>query len=342
MKNRGFGSDNFSGVLPEVMKALRDANISHEVSYGGDDFSKIAIDKFKKLFGEDIEVFFTFNGTASNTIAIASCVQSYNAVICANTAHINVDECGTIEKFSGCKVLTLPTFNGKISPELIENHMHGFNIEHHSQPKVVSISQCTELGTVYTPEEIQIICDYAHSHGMLVHMDGARIANAVAYLDVDVKEFTKNVGVDVLSFGGTKNGMMFGEAIIYFNKELSENVKYIRKQGLQLYSKMRFIACQFSAILEDDIWIRTAKHSNAMAKLLAREIDLIPQVKITQNVQGNEVFAIIPRESIEKLQSHYFFYVWDESSSEVRWVCSFDTTENDVMMLVSLLKEELS
>jgi len=342
MKNRGFGSDNFSGVLPEVMKALKEANISHELSYGSDDYSQEAIQKFKKLFGKDIEVFFTFNGTAANTLAIASCTQSFNSVICADTAHIHVDECGTVEKFAGCKMLTLPTFDGKITPELIANHMHGFGDEHHTQPKIVSVTQCTELGTVYTPEELKAICDYAHSFGMYVHLDGARLANAVAHLDVDVKEITVNAGVDVLSFGGTKNGMMFGEAIVYFNTKLAENTKYIRKQGMQLYSKMRFIACQFSAMLEDDVWLRTARHSNAMATLLAKEIDQIPQVKLTQKVQANEVFAIIPRESIEKLQSKYFFYVWDETSAEVRWVCSFDTTEHDVMSFIALLKEELS
>lgn len=342
MKNRGFGSDNFSGVLPEVMKALKDANISHEVSYGADDFSEECIKKFKTLFGEDIEVFFTFNGTAANTIAIASCTNSFNAVICAETAHIHVDECGTIEKFTGCKVLTLPTFDGKINPELIENHMHGFDDQHHSQPKVISITQCTELGTVYTVEELKNICDYAHSFGIYVHMDGARIANAIGYLDIDLKCITKDVGIDILSFGGTKNGMMFGEAIIYFNKDLATNAKYIRKQGMQLYSKMRFIAAQFEAILTNDLWLKTAKHANAMACLLAREISNIPQIKITQEVQANEVFAIIPREAIPKLQEKVFFYTWDESAAEVRWVCSFDTTEHDVMSFVDLLKEELS
>lgn len=342
MKDRGFGSDNFSGVLPEVMKALKDANISHEISYGADYFTQKCKEKFYNLFGEDIEVFFTFNGTAANTLAIASCTNSFNAVICASTAHIHVDECGSVEKFTGCKVLTLPSFDGKITIDLIKNHMHGFGDQHHCQPKVISITQCTELGTVYTAEELKKICDYAHSYGMYVHLDGARIANAVAYLDIDIKAITKDVGIDVLSFGGTKNGMMFGEAIIYFNKDIAKNAMYLRKQAMQLYSKMRFISAQFEAILTDDLWLKTARHANAMAKLLAREARNIPQIKITQEVQSNEVFAIIPREAIEKLQSKIFFYTWDESAAEVRWVCSFDTTENDVMSFISLLKEELS
>ena len=342
MKTRGFGSDNFSGVLPEVMRALEEANISHEKAYGDDTFSESCINKFKELFGRDIEVFFTFNGTAANTLAIASCVQSFNAVVCAETAHIHVDECGTIEKFTGCKVLTLRSFDGKITPEIIANHMHGFGDQHHTQPKVVSISQCTELGTVYSIEELKAICDYAHSLDMYVHMDGARIANAVSHLGVDVKEMTNDVGIDVLSFGGTKNGMMFGEAIIYFNSELAKNAMFIRKQGMQLYSKMRFIATQFEAILTDDLWLKTAKHSNAMATLLSRELSQISHIKLTQDVQSNEVFAIMPRESIDKLQEKMFFYTWDEAAAEVRWVCSFDTTESDVMSFVALLKEELS
>jgi threonine aldolase len=323
------------------MKALKDANISHEVSYGADDFTQQCKEKFYNLFGKDIEIYFTFNGTAANTIAIASCTNSYNAVICADTAHIHVDECGSIEKFAGCKVLTLPTFDGKITTELIKNHMHGFGDQHHCQPKLISITQCTELGTVYTPKELKDICDYAHSFGMYVHMDGARIANATAYLDLDIKAFTKDVGIDVLSFGGTKNGMMFGEAIVYFNRELAKDTMYIRKQGMQLYSKMRFISTQFEAILTDELWLRTAKHANAMATLLAKEVGNIPQIKITQKVQANEVFAIIPREAIEKLQEKVFFYTWDEAAAEVRWVCSFDTTENDVMSFVELLKEDL-
>lgn len=338
MENRGFGSDNFSGVLPEVLKALIDANYGHEISYGGDQYTEKAISKFKQVFNDDIEVFFTFNGTGANIVGLASCLNSFNSIICAETAHIHVDECGAVEKLTGCKILTLPTFDGKLTKELIEKYMHGFGFEHHSQPGAISITQCTELGTVYTPEELKEICDYAHSFGLYVHMDGARIANAVAYLDVDIKEITVNAGIDVLSFGGTKNGMMFGEAVIFFNKELARNTKYIRKQSMQLFSKMRFIGAQFDAILTDNLWLRSAKHANNMARLLAKEVENIPNVKITQEVESNEVFAIIPRSVIEDLKEQFFFYMWDENASEVRWVCSFDTTENDIMRFVVLLK----
>lgn len=341
MDNRGFGSDNFSGVLPEVMKALIDANYSHEVAYGNDQFTQKAINKFKELFGSDIEIFFTFNGTGANVIGLSSCINSFNSIICAETAHIHVDECGATEKLIGAKTLTLPTFDGKITKELIEKYMHGFGFEHHSQPGVISLTQCTELGTVYTPEELKDICDYAHSFGLYVHMDGARIANAVAHLNVDIKEITLNAGIDILSFGGTKNGMMFGEAVIFFNKDLAKNTKYIRKQSMQLFSKMRYIGAQFEAVLTDDLWLRTARHANNMASLLAKEVENIPHIKLTQEVQANEVFAIIPRHIIEDLRKEYFFYDWDVDASEIRWVCSFDTTENDIMNFVTYLKSLL-
>ncbi len=341
MNNRGFGSDNFSGVLPEVMKALIDANYGHEISYGDDPYTERAVNKFKEIFNDNIEVFFTFNGTGANVVGLTSCLNSFNSIICAETAHINVDECGAAEKYTGCKVLTLPSFDGKLNKGLIEKYMQGFGFEHHSQPGAISITQCTELGTVYTPEELKEICDYAHSYGLFVHMDGARIANAVAHLDVDIKEITLNAGIDILSFGGTKNGMMFGEAVIFCNKDLARYTKYFRKQSMQLYSKMRFIGAQFEAILTDNLWLKSAKHANNMAKLLAKEVENIPQIKVTQNVEGNEVFAIIPRTIIDKLKEEYFFYVWDENASEVRWVCSFDTTENDIMKFVILLKRLL-
>ncbi len=219
--------------------------------------------------------------------------------------------------------------------------MHGFGVQHHSQPNLISLTECTELGTAYTPEELKEICDFAHAHNMYVHMDGARLANAVAHLECTPRELTVDAGIDVLSFGGTKNGMMFGEAVLFFNTSVCANVKYIRKQAMQLHSKTRFIAAQFSAVLKDGLWLKTAAHANRMAQKLAKEAALIPGVKITQEVQGNEVFAIIPRNKIEVLQKECFFYVWDENASEVRWVCSFDTTENDIIEFVNLLRKEL-
>lgn len=338
---RGFGSDNFSGVLPEVFKALEESAFGHEHSYGEDKYSEKAIEDFKKIFGDDIDVYFVYNGTGANILSLSAFTHSYNAIICAETAHINVDECGAIEKQTGSKLLTVPTFDGKLSVGLIQNHMHGFGDQHHVQPKVISLTQCTELGTVYTREELIEICDFAHAHDMYVHMDGARIGNAVAHLGCSPESITKEVGIDVMSFGGTKNGMMFGEAVIFFNTRMSKEVKFIRKQLMQLHSKTRFIAAQFSAVLRNDLWLKAATHSNTMAKNLAHAAEQIPSVTITQKVEANEVFAIIPRDKIQKLQDECFFYVWDEDAAEVRWVCSFDTTENDVIEFANLLRQEL-
>ena len=338
---RGFGSDNFSGVLPEIFQALEEASYGHQHSYGEDEYSAKAIQDFKNIFGEDIEVFFVYNGTGANVLGLSAFLRPYQAVICAETAHINVDECGAIEKQSGSKLLTVPTFDGKLTLGLIENHMHGFGDPHHAQPKVISLTECTELGTVYTPEELKAICDYAHAHGMVVHMDGARLSNAVAYLGCPPRALTTDAGIDVLSFGGTKNGMMFGEAVIFFNTSTIAEVPFIRKQAMQLHSKTRFIAAQFSTVLKDGLWLKAAAHANRMAQMLANEAENIPGVRITQEVQGNEIFAIIPRDKIKALQEKCFFYVWDENASEVRWVCSFDTTESDIIEFVNILRQEL-
>ena len=338
---RGFGSDNFSGVLPEIFQALEEASYGHQHSYGEDEYSAKAIQDFKNIFGEDIEVFFVYNGTGANVLGLSAFLRPYQAVICAETAHINVDECGAIEKQSGSKLLTVPTFDGKLTLGLIENHMHGFGDPHHAQPKVISLTECTELGTVYTPEELKAICDYAHAHGMVVHMDGARLSNAVAYLGCPPRALTTDAGIDVLSFGGTKNGMMFGEAVVFFNTSTIAEVPFIRKQAMQLHSKTRFIAAQFSTVLKDGLWLKAAAHANRMAQMLANEAENIPGVRITQEVQGNEIFAIIPRDKIKALQEKCFFYVWDENASEVRWVCSCDTTESDILEFVNILRQEL-
>ena len=338
---RGFGSDNFSGVLPEIFQALEEASYGHQHSYGEDEYSAKAIQDFKNIFGEDIEVFFVYNGTGANVLGLSAFLRPYQAVICAETAHINVDECGAIEKQSGSKLLTVPTFDGKLTIGLIENHMHGFGDPHHAQPKVISLTECTELGTVYTPEELKAICDYAHAHGMVVHMVGARLSNAVAYLGCSPRALTTDAGIDVLSFGGTKNGMMFGEAVVFFNTSTIAEVPFIRKQAMQLHSKTRFIAAQFSTVLKDGLWLKAAAHANRMAQMLANEAENIPGVRITQEVQGNEIFAIIPRDKIKVLQEKCFFYVWDENASEVRWVCSFDTTESDIIEFVNILRQEL-
>ncbi|GAO28752.1 threonine aldolase family protein [Geofilum rubicundum] len=265
--------------------------------------------------------------------------RPFEAVICAETAHINVDECGAPEKHSGCKLIDIPTPNGKLTPQLILPYLHGFGFEHHVQPKVISITQSTEMGTLYSVEEVQKICQFAHENGLLVHMDGARISNAAASLNCSLAEITANAGVDVLSFGGTKNGMMFGEAVLVFNPDLTASLKYIRKQTAQLHSKMRFISAQFTAFLTDELWRKHALHANKMAQLLAREAQKVEGVEITQKVQANGVFAIIPPSWIELLQKKYFFYMWDQNRSEVRWMTAFDTTEEDIYDFVAQINE---
>jgi threonine aldolase len=279
-----------------------------------------------------------FIGTAANVLGLKAMTNSHHSIICPESAHINVDECGAPEKFTGCKLLPVETKDGKLSIENIQKHMHGFGFEHHAQPKVISITQSTELGTIYSIDEIKTLAAYAHKHNMFLHMDGARISNAAVSLNASFYEFTADAGVDVLSFGGTKNGMMYGEAIVFFNKELAENFKYIRKQGMQLASKMRYIAAQFNTFLSNDLWKKNAAHANKMARLLYSEVKDIPGIEITQKVESNGVFAIIPSEIIPILQKEYFFYIWDENKSEVRWMTSFDTSENDILQFSSRLK----
>jgi len=338
---KGFASDNNSGIHPLILKAIENANVGHVVGYGGDPITEKAVQVFKNNFGEETEVFFVFNGTGANVLGLSTATQSFNSIICAETAHIQEDECGAPEKFTGCKLLPVEPINGKLTPESILHHLKGFDFEHHSQPKVISISQVTEMGTVYQPSEIIALADLAHKNNMLLHMDGARIANAAVSLNMDFKEFTKDCGVDILSFGGTKNGMMMGEAVLFFHPELTKLTKYIRKQSMQLYSKMRFTSAQFIAYFENELWKQNATHSNKMAKLLETEVLKIPEIKITQPVDANGVFAIVPPEIIEQLKKRFFFYMWNEAEHEVRWMTSFDTTETEIYEFVSLIKELL-
>lgn len=335
---RGFASDNNSGIHPEILNAISQANQGHAVGYGGDELTEKARQRFKQEFGEQTEVFFVFNGTGANVLGLSTLTQSFNSIICADTAHIQVDECGAPEKLTGCKLLPVETVKGKIFPESIKKYLHGFDFEHHSQPKVISISQVTELGTIYSLEEIKAITSLAHEYGLFVHMDGARLANAAVALNLPFRTFTVDAGIDALSFGGTKNGMMMGEAVLFFNPELTKFTKYIRKQSMQLYSKMRFVSAQFLAYFENDLWKRNAAHSNNMAKLLETEVKKITAIQLTQEVEANGVFAIVPSEIIPKLQEQYFFYMWDESRSEVRWMTSFDTHEDDIYAFAALIK----
>ena len=338
---KGFASDNNAGVHPAILKAMEEANKAHAVGYGDDPYTGKAIRILKKEFGEDTEVFFVFNGTGANVLGLSSVTQSWNSVICADTAHIEEDECGAPEKFTGCKLLTVKSVNGKIWPEDIQQHLKSFDFEHHSQPKVISISQVTELGTVYTPGEIRAIAELVHSRGMYLHMDGARVANAAVALNLPFRAFTRDCGVDILSFGGTKNGMMMGESVLFFNPELARNTKYLRKQSMQLYSKMRFTGAQFIAYFENDLWKKSAAHANRMARLLEAEIKKIPEVKITQKVEANGVFAVIPRKILKPLQDKFFFYTWDDLANEVRWMTSFDTTEQEIREFAGLIRKLL-
>ncbi len=335
---RGFASDNNSGVHPAIMEAMLKVNRGHAVGYGDDEYTVEAIQKFKQTLGSEVEVLFVYNGTGANVIAIQALTRPFNSVICSNLSHINMDECGAPEKQSGCKLLPIDVADAKLTVELIKQQIHGFGFEHHSQPGMVSITQATEMGTVYTIDEIKEIAEYVHSHGLYLHMDGARISNAAVALGCTLKEMTFDAGVDVLSFGGTKNGIMFGEAVVFANAKMAVNIKYIRKQTTQLHSKMRYVGAQFTTLLTDDLWKRNAAHANKMAGLLAQELSAIPEIKITQKVEANGVFCIVPDYLIEPLQKEFFFYVWDESRSEVRWMTSFDTTLEDVQGFVKALK----
>lgn len=342
LKNkRGFASDNNSGVHSAVMEAMNSVNEGHVVAYGDDPYTAAAIGKIKKEFGQDTGVFFVFTGTAANVLGLKASTENWNSVICADTAHIHCDECGAPEFFTGCKLLTVSAPDGKLTVDLVRKHMHGFDFEHHAQPRVISVTQATEMGTVYTPDELREICDYAHGLGLMVHMDGARICNAAAGLGISFRKMTADVGIDVLSFGGTKNGLMYGEAIVFFNGSLSRNFKYVRKQGMQLASKMRYIAAQFDALLTDELWLKNAGHANMMARLLADEVSKIPGIKITQKVQINGVFAVVPPAIVPELQKEFFFYVWNPETSEVRWMTSWDTTEEDIREFVRLLREKM-
>ncbi len=345
MKNskpsRSFASDNNAGVHARVIEAMAAANDGHVIAYGDDPYTARAVKLFRDHFGKHAEVYFVFGGTGANVLGLKAVTQPYHAIICAETAHINVDECGAPEKFTGCKLLSVATPDGKIRSEQIRPFLHGVGFEHHVQPRVISVSQATEMGTVYTPRELKSLSSIAHENGMLLHVDGARISNAAASLKVKLRAITRDAGVDILSFGGAKNGMMYGEAVVFFDQNLARDFKYTRKQGTHLPSKMRFISAQFEALLTNELWRQNAEHANRMAQLLADELRKIPQIEITQKVEANGVFALVPKKYIPILQKQYFFYVWNEETSEVRLMTSFDTTEDDLKDFVDLVKRTL-
>lgn len=333
-----FGSDNHSGIHPVIMKAIERANCDFTIAYGEDEYSKGVLNTIENLLGGDCTSFFALNGTGANILALSSMVNSYESVICPSTAHINTDECGSPEKIIGCKLIPIPHKDGKVSPEEVKKYLTGFGAQHHSQPKVLSISQPTELGTLYTVEEIKALASLMHSYGCLLHIDGSRISNAAAALKLPVKAMTADAGADALSFGGTKNGMMIGEAVILFHGADSTNVPYLRKQMTQLYSKTRFIAAQFEAYLKDDLYLSLADHSNKMAKYLEERLKEIKTIQISRPVESNAVFAFISKEMYEKISQKHFFYIWDEETMEVRWMCSFNTTKKNIDDFINDIK----
>ena len=340
---RGFASDNYSGIHPEVLAAISEANDGHQGAYGSDAYTARLQEVFQQQFGEGVEAFPVFNGTGANVTGLQSMLPRWGAVVAASTAHINVDEGGAPEKIGGFKLLTVPTDDGKLTPELIDREAWGWGDEHRAQPLVVSITQSTELGTLYTAEEIRTIADHAHERGMKLHLDGARLSNAAAALDLPLRAFTRDAGVDVLSFGGTKNGAMLGEAIVVLDPAASDGLVFSRKFNMQLSSKMRFVSAQLIALLEGDLWLRNARHANAMAARLRGEIEdgiaagSINGVSFTQPTQSNGVFATLPDGVADALRESFRFYDWDAARNEVRWMCSFDTHESDVDAFVAEL-----
>jgi threonine aldolase len=339
---RSFASDNYAGAHPEVLAALAAVNGGHQVAYGDDVYTERLTELFRGHFGDRAEVFPVFNGTGANVVGLQAMLRRWESVICLSTAHINSDEGGAPEKVAGIKLLTSTAASGKLTPAIIDEHAWGFGDVHRAQPKVVSITQTTELGTCYTVDELSAICSHAHSLGLFVHLDGARISNAAATLGLPLRAFTTDVGIDVLSFGGTKNGLMFGEAVVVLNPEAAYGVPYLRKTSMQLSSKMRFVSAQIEALIGGDLWLRNALHANGMAQRLVAAVQDIDGVEVQRPVEANAVFAVLPAEATVKLQEKHRFYVWNEHTGEVRWMTSFDTTEDDIDAFAADIKAALA
>ncbi len=339
---RGFASDNYAGVHPEVLAAIARANDGHAVAYGEDDETACLRDLMRDHLGGQAEVFPVFNGTGANVVALQSICRPWEAVICAETAHVNVDEGGAPEKVAGLKLWTVPVADGLLTPAAVDVHSVRVGDVHRSQQAVVTVTQSSELGTAYSVDQLGSLVEHVHSLGMKVHLDGARIANAAAGLGVPLRAITTDVGIDILSFGGTKNGAMGAEAVVVLNPSLARAVPFLRKSSMQLASKMRFVSAQLCALLTDNLWLRNASHANGMAQRLLAGVQAIPGVEVRRRVDANAVFAIIPRDVTARLQSEYRFYEWDEATGEVRWMCSWDTTAEDVDGFVAAIAREMS
>ncbi len=338
---KSFASDNNSPAHDKVLRAMTEVNKGDAIAYGDDIHTLEAERRFREIFGKDISVFLMLTGTGANVAALAHITRPYHAIICSDKSHLENDECAAPEKVTGCKLIRIPSSDGKIRKEQIEPLLKSKGFQHHAQPKVISITQSTELGTVYQPDEIREIARFANENDLYLHMDGARIANAAAGLDCTLAETSKFSGVDVLSFGGTKNGAVNAEALVFFNRELAREFEYTRKQSMQLTSKMRYVSAQFNALFYGDLWLENARHANKMARLLAGRLRDIEDIRITQNVEANAVFATMPPQAIEILQRQYFFYIWDKERNEVRWMTSFNTTEKDIDDFVSAIRISL-
>lgn len=341
-----FASDNNSGVHPKVLEALAKANAGHAPAYGDDEYTARAAAAFRRVFGEDARVYFVFLGTAANVLAVRSVLKPYEALACADCAHMHTDECAALEA-AGRKLYTVPAPEGKISPEALEPLLFYAGDVHHAWPKMVSVTQSTELGSLYRPEEIRALSAFCRANGLYLHMDGARLANAAAALGLGLREASRDLGVDALSFGGTKNGLMYGEAVLFFHPDLAPDFPFYRKQGMQLGSKMRYIAAQFEAYLTDELWRDNAARANAAAARLAGELERIPGVELSRPCAVNSVFARLPRPAVEKLQPRFPFYIWNENPPashdrpEVRLMTSFDSTEKNILDFIAALKESL-
>jgi Threonine aldolase len=341
---RGFASDNYAGIHPEVLAAIAAANGGHQVSYGEDVYTARLAEVVRDHFGADAEVFPVFNGTGANVVSLTSLLPRWGAVIATSTAHIHSDEGGAPEKVTGLKLFVVPTPDGKLTPELIATEAWGWGDEHRAQPLAVSITQTTELGTLYTPDEVRAIADYAHAHGMALHMDGARLWNAAAALGVPFREFTSAAGVDILSLGGTKNGLLGAEAVVVLDQSRVDGVVYLRKSTMQLASKMRFASAQLLALFEDGLGLASAAHANAMAARLRGALEelRLPGLSFSQPTQANAVFAVLDNAAADRIREKVRFYDWDRAAGQVRWMTAFDTTEADVDAFVEIIRAELS
>lgn len=337
-----FASDNTSGVHEKVLEAIKRVNVGHVTGYGEDEVTEKAKEAFKERFGKEVDVHFVANGTAANVLGFGSVSTWFNSILVSEVAHVNVDEGGSPERIFGLKTVPLSSADGKISVNQILKHTHRFGDVHHSQPRVVSITQSTEYGQVYSPEEIRDISVVCHQHDMLLHMDGARISNACAELGIGLKEGTKDLGVDFMSFGGTKNGLIFGEAVLFFNPALGHSFRHIQKQTMQMMSKHRFLAAQLHALLENDLWKENASHANAMSSLLASSLARFPRISFTHPPHVNAIFATMPQEYIDYLQQEFYFYVWDPTTLQIRLMCSFDTLPQHVDAFIKRLSEAQS